>query len=123
MGVELAPVKAILDQSHPSLPSQRDQNGYTLGEMGGHNIVIAVLPEIGDSGDPALERLAMQKEEEALIEQEILPSSYRSRQIIIVTAPKPGIAEGMNERRLHHIPLCPDCKFARSWNSFAFEGA
>jgi len=47
MGVELAPVKAMLDQPHPSLPTQRDQNNYTLGEMGGHNIVIAVLPEIG----------------------------------------------------------------------------
>jgi nucleoside phosphorylase len=47
MGVELAPVKAMLDQPHPSLPTQRDQNSYTLGEMGGHNIVIAVLPEIG----------------------------------------------------------------------------
>ena len=47
MGVELAPIKAMLDQSHPSLPTQRDQNSYTLGEMGGHKIVIAVLPEIG----------------------------------------------------------------------------
>jgi nucleoside phosphorylase len=47
MGAELAPVKAMLDQLHPSLPTQRDQNSYTLGEMGGHNIVIAVLPEIG----------------------------------------------------------------------------
>jgi hypothetical protein len=37
----------MLDQPHPSLPTQRDQNSYTLGEMGGHNIVIAVLPEIG----------------------------------------------------------------------------
>jgi nucleoside phosphorylase len=47
MGVELAPVKAMLDQPHPSLLTQRDQNSYTLGEMGGHNIVIAVLPETG----------------------------------------------------------------------------
>src|SRR5438045_2028821 len=47
MGVELAPVKALLDQTHPSLPTQRDQNSYTLGVIGGHNIVIAVLPEIG----------------------------------------------------------------------------
>ena len=31
MGVELAPVKALLDQTHPSLPTQRDQNSYTLG--------------------------------------------------------------------------------------------
>ncbi len=47
MGVELAPVKAMLDQPHPSLPTQRGQNSYTLGEIAGHNIVIAVLPEIG----------------------------------------------------------------------------
>src|ERR1700733_11827554 len=47
MGVELAPVKAMLDRPHPSLPTQRDQNSYTLGEIGEHNIVIAVLPEIG----------------------------------------------------------------------------
>jgi nucleoside phosphorylase len=47
MGVELAPVKAILDQSHPSLLTERGQNSYTLGEIAGHNIVIAVLPEIG----------------------------------------------------------------------------
>src|SRR5271170_894961 len=49
MGVELAPVKALLDQTHPSLPTQRDQNSYTLGEMEGHNIVITVLPEIGNN--------------------------------------------------------------------------
>jgi nucleoside phosphorylase len=49
MGVELAPVKALLDQTHPSLPTQRDQNSYTLGAIGGHNIVIAILPEIGTS--------------------------------------------------------------------------
>jgi len=37
MGVELAPVKAMLDQPHPGLPTLRDQNSYRLGEMGGHN--------------------------------------------------------------------------------------
>ena len=47
MGVELAPVKAMLDHIHPSLPTQRDQNSYVLGDMCGHNVVIAVLPEIG----------------------------------------------------------------------------
>src|ERR1700742_3081010 len=49
MGVELAPVKAMLDHIHPSLPTQRDQNSYVLGEMCGHNVVIAVLPEIGNN--------------------------------------------------------------------------
>lgn len=46
MGVELAPVKALLDQTYPSLPTQRDQNSYTLRVIGGYNIVITVLPEI-----------------------------------------------------------------------------
>jgi hypothetical protein len=47
MAVELAPVKAMLDQTHPALPTQCDQNNYTLGEVEGHNVVIAVLLEIG----------------------------------------------------------------------------
>jgi nucleoside phosphorylase len=47
MGVELGPVEAMLDQTHPRLPTLRDQNSYSLGEIGGHNIVITVLPEIG----------------------------------------------------------------------------
>lgn len=45
MGVELAPVQAMLDEVYPSLPTQRDYNSYILGKMKGHNIVIAVLPE------------------------------------------------------------------------------
>ncbi|KAF3914645.1 hypothetical protein AA313_de0203084 [Arthrobotrys entomopaga] len=47
MGVELAPVRAMLDDVHQSLPTKRDVNSYTLGRMGVHNIVIAVMPEIG----------------------------------------------------------------------------
>jgi nucleoside phosphorylase len=46
MGVELAPVKAMLDHIHPSSPAQHDQNSYTLGYVEGHNVEIAVLPEI-----------------------------------------------------------------------------
>ena len=44
MGVELAPVKARLDRTHPAVPTQRDQNGYVLGEICGHNIAVTVLP-------------------------------------------------------------------------------
>ncbi|KAK5046444.1 hypothetical protein LTR84_008247 [Exophiala bonariae] len=47
MGVELAPVTALLDKTHPTLARPRDLNNYTLGEIAGHNIVIAALPEIG----------------------------------------------------------------------------
>ncbi|KAH0553157.1 hypothetical protein GP486_006658 [Trichoglossum hirsutum] len=46
MGVELLPLEAMLDEIHQSLPS-RGNNSYTLGRMGEHNVVIAVLPEIG----------------------------------------------------------------------------
>ena len=49
MGIELAPVKAMLDETHQSLPTLRDQNSYVLGAIGGHNVVIAVLPEIGNN--------------------------------------------------------------------------
>jgi nucleoside phosphorylase len=49
MGVELAPVEAMLDEMHQSLPTSRDQNSYTLGRIGAHNVVIAVMPEIGNN--------------------------------------------------------------------------
>ncbi|KAJ9657787.1 hypothetical protein H2198_004094 [Neophaeococcomyces mojaviensis] len=49
MGVELAPVEGMLDEIHDPLPISRDQNAYTLGEIGGHNIVIAVMPDIGNN--------------------------------------------------------------------------
>jgi nucleoside phosphorylase len=49
MGVELAPVEAMLDEIHQSLPTGRDQNSYTLGRVRVHNIVIAVMPETGNN--------------------------------------------------------------------------
>jgi len=49
MGVELAAVEGILDEIDESLPCSRDTNGYTLGRMGIHNIVVAVMPEIGNN--------------------------------------------------------------------------
>jgi nucleoside phosphorylase len=48
MGVELAAVEGMLDEIHENLPSSRDQNGYTLGRIGRHNIVVAVMPAIGN---------------------------------------------------------------------------
>ncbi|CEL11030.1 hypothetical protein ASPCAL14137 [Aspergillus calidoustus] len=43
--VEVAASKAMLDQYHPPLPQGgNDHNVYTLGELYGHNIVIACLP-------------------------------------------------------------------------------
>jgi nucleoside phosphorylase len=49
MGVELAPVEAMLDEMHQSLPTNRDQNCYTLGRIAAHNVVIAVMSEIGNN--------------------------------------------------------------------------
>jgi nucleoside phosphorylase len=49
MGVELAAVEEMLDEIDETLPSNRDQNSYTLGRMGMHNIVVAVMPEIGNN--------------------------------------------------------------------------
>ena len=49
MGIELAPVKAMLNETHQSIPTLRDQNSYVLGAIGGHNVVVAVLPEIGNN--------------------------------------------------------------------------
>jgi nucleoside phosphorylase len=43
--VEMAACKAMLEKIHPRLPqSPNDHNVYTLGELYGHNIVIACLP-------------------------------------------------------------------------------
>jgi nucleoside phosphorylase len=42
----------MLDETHPDLPRQpNDHNAYTLGSVGGHNVVVACLPkgEIGNN--------------------------------------------------------------------------
>jgi nucleoside phosphorylase len=49
MAVELAPVHGMLDEIHDPLLNGRDQNAYILGKIGGHNVVVAVLPEIGNN--------------------------------------------------------------------------
>ncbi|GLA99041.1 hypothetical protein AtubIFM57143_007342 [Aspergillus tubingensis] len=42
---ELAAAQAVLDDIHPPLPqSAADQNNYTLGRIGSHNVVMACLP-------------------------------------------------------------------------------
>src|ERR1700744_6149970 len=48
---ELIAASAMLDERHPNLPRQpNDHNAYTLGRIGGHNVVMACLPkgEIGN---------------------------------------------------------------------------
>ncbi|KAL4807236.1 pfs domain-containing protein [Aspergillus unguis] len=47
-GIELAPVKALLDQTHPSLPTHRSYNTYILGRMGHHNVVLVGMHDTGN---------------------------------------------------------------------------
>ncbi|KAH8842322.1 hypothetical protein MCOR27_011757 [Pyricularia oryzae] len=44
--LEMAAAKGMLDQVHPNLPVQdtADHNSYILGQVQGHNVVIACLP-------------------------------------------------------------------------------
>ena len=49
LSTELIAAKAMLDETHSPLKSQveYDENNYTLGSIGKHNIAIACLPEYG----------------------------------------------------------------------------
>ncbi|KAF2716488.1 purine and uridine phosphorylase [Polychaeton citri CBS 116435] len=42
--VEKAAVDAVLDEEHPVLPTAGDENCYTFGRIGAHNVVVACLP-------------------------------------------------------------------------------
>jgi len=48
MGVALNAVLGMLDEIHEDIPVIRDRNrnSYTLGRMGVHNVVVAVMPQI-----------------------------------------------------------------------------
>ncbi|KAJ6264401.1 hypothetical protein Dda_0547 [Drechslerella dactyloides] len=46
MEFEMSAVRYMLDDEHPSLPPKEgDPNKYFLGDLGGHNVVLAWLPE------------------------------------------------------------------------------
>ncbi|KAJ6779527.1 hypothetical protein PWT90_07848 [Aphanocladium album] len=49
--VELQAARAMLDQEHAPLQTQPnyDENSYILGSVGAHNVIIACLPEYGNS--------------------------------------------------------------------------
>ena len=49
MIIELAPLEGMLDEIHKSLPTSGDQNAYTLGKIGGHNVVVAVMLGSGNN--------------------------------------------------------------------------
>ncbi|KAI1879108.1 hypothetical protein JX265_003285 [Neoarthrinium moseri] len=56
MGFEMSAVRFMLDgEEHPSLPRQPgDQNQYVLGQMSGHNVVLAWLPAVQGKGAAAV---------------------------------------------------------------------
>lgn len=49
LGVECAAVEAMLDEIHDPLPISSDRNAYTFGRLGAHNVVVAVMPEMGNN--------------------------------------------------------------------------
>ena len=60
LSTELTAAMAMLDEEHPALlrPPQ-DNNTYTLGRIGGHNVVIACLPA-GQTGNNSAATVASQ---------------------------------------------------------------
>ncbi|KAH3209412.1 hypothetical protein KXV77_007393 [Aspergillus fumigatus] len=62
MGFEMSAVRYMLDDEHPHLPTkQGDSNLYILGELSGHNVVIAWLPGTQGKGAAAIVANNMQR--------------------------------------------------------------
>jgi ankyrin repeat protein/nucleoside phosphorylase len=62
MGFEMSAVRYMLDDEHPRLPTkQGDLNLYVLGELSGHNVVIACLPGTQGKGAAAIVANNMQR--------------------------------------------------------------
>lgn len=56
--IELAAATVMLDEEHPGLPlDEQDPTLYTLGRIGGHNVVVACLPG-GQTGPSAATAVA-----------------------------------------------------------------
>ncbi|KAK2783844.1 hypothetical protein FQN53_008905 [Emmonsiellopsis sp. PD_33] len=88
MGVELAPMEAMLDQIHATLPTKGD-NTYTFGFLGGHNIVVAVMPEPGNN-------------RAASVATQLL-NDFRSIRFALLVGVAGGIPEEDNDIRLGDI--------------------
>ena len=63
LAIEKAAVVAMLDESHPRLKKENgDENDYTLGRIGVHNVVIACLPAgLMGNGPAAIVAVNMQR--------------------------------------------------------------
>ncbi|KAK6511010.1 hypothetical protein TWF506_010094 [Arthrobotrys conoides] len=48
MAVELAPILAVLDTEYEGISFATQRNNYTLGRIGNHNVVVTVMPGIGN---------------------------------------------------------------------------
>ncbi|RVD83561.1 uncharacterized protein DFL_007945 [Arthrobotrys flagrans] len=49
MAVELAPILAVLDAEYEGICFASERNNYTLGRIGNHNVVVTVMPGIGNN--------------------------------------------------------------------------
>ncbi|KAN0069115.1 hypothetical protein V8E54_012744, partial [Elaphomyces granulatus] len=60
ISTEYVAAKAFLDEMHerPEILSRNDSNDYTLGEVAGHNVVVAVLPD-GEYGTSSAASVAI----------------------------------------------------------------
>jgi nucleoside phosphorylase len=56
MSFEMSAVRYMLDNEHPPLPTPGDSNMYTIGDLQGHNVVLACLP--GQQGKGAAATVA-----------------------------------------------------------------
>jgi hypothetical protein len=60
ISTEYVAAQAFLDEMHegPEMLSRNDCNDYTLGEVAGHNVVVAVLPD-GEYGTSSAASVAI----------------------------------------------------------------
>ncbi|EEY18815.1 pfs domain-containing protein [Verticillium alfalfae VaMs.102] len=96
--VELVAAKAFLDKVHddPERLSPNDTNTYSLGEIGGHNIVIAALPT-GDLRPSAAAVVAMQ-----------MQNSFPNIQFCLSVGTAGGAPSPKNDIRLGDVIVsCP----------------
>ncbi|KAL4744583.1 hypothetical protein BDW72DRAFT_81009 [Aspergillus terricola var. indicus] len=90
--LELAAAKLFLDDVHPQLPQPRpDHNVYTLGSIGGHNVVVACLPAGVYGTTPATAAVAY------------LKSTYPNIQFGLMVGIGGGVPRGNPDIRLGDI--------------------
>lgn len=102
LSIEAAATKAMLDETHPRLPSVNasDSNAYAFGRVGEHNVVIATLP-LGSYGTTS-----------AAVAATNMLSSFPNVRFGLMVGIGGGIPSEDNDIRLGDIVVSkPDSKF------------